>query len=70
MTAPKNDREALVLALKLAITAPNETDFREVMRMAEVLAECLPVEEVEAIKAEIDRSNVMGWNLGINLEGN
>ena len=70
MAAPKNDREALVLALKLAITAPNETAFREVMHMAEVLAECLPVEEVEAIKAEIDKSSVMGWNLHINLEGN
>ena len=50
--APKNDYEALVLALKLAIQAPTEEKSKECVVMAEQIASSLSEIEVEKAKRE------------------
>ena len=49
-TQLENDFEALVLALELAITAPNEQKADECAAMAESLAEKFTVEQVKLAK--------------------
>jgi hypothetical protein len=50
--------EALVLALELAITAPDESMSKKLSDMAEQLAEYMQVSEVE-LATQIALSNVM-----------
>ena len=50
MTTLKNDQDALVLALKLAITAPDDERADRALQMAEELAAKLAPEVVEACK--------------------
>ncbi len=47
---PRNDFEAVVLALKLAIIAPNEEDARECKEMAQDLARRIHPEDVSLAK--------------------
>ena len=52
MNTPTNDYEALVLALRLAITAPSEAKAAECVAMAEGIAANLSELEVERAKKE------------------
>ncbi len=52
MNTPKNDYEALVLALNLSITADNEEKANVCVGMAEEIAARMPVEQVEKAKIE------------------
>ena len=52
MTEPKNNYEALVLALRLAIDAPTEEQAQRAVAMAEDLASSLSELEVERAKKE------------------
>ena len=52
MNEPKNDYEALVLALALSITAPTEEKSKQCVGMAEELAMKLSDIEVERAKRE------------------
>ena len=52
MTEPKNNYEALVLALRLAIDAPTEEQAQRAVAMAEDLASNLSELEVERAKKE------------------
>ena len=52
MNTPTNDYEALVLALRLAITAPSEAKAAECVAMAEGVAANLSELEVERAKKE------------------
>ena len=56
MKKPANDYEALVLALRLAITAPNDEKSKECLSMAEGFASKLSELEVERAKREAKRS--------------
>lgn len=51
MTGPQTTTEALVLALRLAITAPTDELAQKATEMAEELAATLTTWEVEACKA-------------------
>ena len=53
MTEPKNNYEALVLALRLAIDAPTEEQAQRTVAMAEDLASSLSELEVERAKKEV-----------------
>ena len=53
MTEPKNNYEALVLALRLAIDAPTEEQAQRAVAMAEDLASSLSELEVEFAKKEV-----------------
>ena len=53
MTEPKNNYEALVLALRLAIDAPTEEQAQRAVQMAEDLASSLSELEVERAKKEV-----------------
>ena len=53
MTEPKNNYEALVLALRLAIDAPTEEQAQRAGAMAEDLASSLSELEVERAKKEV-----------------
>tara|TARA_R110002020_G_scaffold211948_2_gene418198 strand:+ start:606 stop:809 length:204 start_codon:yes stop_codon:yes gene_type:complete len=57
---PKNDLEALILALKLAITAPDEKSLGAVTPYINNLAERLGTEQVELAKqiAQMEVGNV------------
>lgn len=50
----KNDYEALVVALTLAVTAPTEKESRECLKMAEELASNLSMEQIEQAKKEVE----------------
>ena len=50
MTDPKNDFEAAVLALKLAITAPDEQKAQDAIEIAESLIQSLSEFEIECAK--------------------
>ena len=52
MNEPKNDYEALVLALTLSITAPTEEKSKQCVSMAEELAMNLSEIEVERAKRD------------------
>jgi len=52
MNEPKNDYEALVLALTLSITAPTEEKSKQCVVMSEELATKLSEIEVERAKRE------------------
>ena len=52
MNTPKNDYEALVLALNLSITADNDEKANVCVGMAEEIAARMPVEQVEKAKIE------------------
>jgi hypothetical protein len=52
MNTPKNDYEALVLALNLSITADNDEKADVCVGMAEEIAARMPVEQVEKAKIE------------------
>jgi hypothetical protein len=45
-----NDYEALVLALKLAITGDNKSEVKECVKMADIIATKLP--EIEVARAK------------------
>lgn len=47
----QSDKEALVLALQLAITAPTLAQSRDCVKQAEALSAGMTEEEVEACKA-------------------
>ena len=51
MSELKTPKEALTLALYLALTAPSEDKVQELGAMADSLAQGLSTEEVEACKA-------------------
>ena len=51
-----NDYDALVMALTLAVTAPNEEKSQEVLSMAEDIASRLSEFEVERAKKEAERN--------------
>ena len=53
MTEPKNNYEALVLALRLAIDAPTEEQAQRAVQMAEDFASNLSELEVERAKKEV-----------------
>ena len=53
MTEPKNNYEALVLALRLAIDAPTEEQAQRAVQMAEDFASSLSELEVERAKKEV-----------------
>ena len=59
MNTPKNDYEALVLALYLALTAREGEDekVRVCVNMAEEIAARMPAEQVEKAKAEADSTS-------------
>ena len=50
MTDPKNDFEAAVLALKLAITAPDEQKAQDAIEIAESLIQSLSEFEIKRAK--------------------
>jgi hypothetical protein len=52
MKTPENNYDALVLALKLAITAPDDDKSKEVIAMAESIASQMNAEDVERAKQE------------------
>ena len=52
MNKPANDYEALVLALRLAVTAPTDEKSQECLSMAEGFASKLSELEVERAKRE------------------
>jgi len=56
MNKPANDYEALVLALRLAVTAPTDEKSQECLSMAEGFASKLSELEVERAKREAERS--------------
>ena len=56
MNKPANDYEALVLALRLAVTAPTDEKSKECLSMAEGFASKLSELEVERAKREAERS--------------
>ncbi len=56
MNEPSNDYEALVLALRLAVTAPNDEKSKECLSMAEEFASKLSELEIERAKREAKRS--------------
>ena len=56
MNKPANDYEALVLALRLAVTAPTDEKSQECLSMAEGFASKLSELEVERAKREAKRS--------------
>ncbi len=56
MNKPANDYEALVLALRLAVTAPTDEKSKECSSMAEGFASKLSELEVERAKREAKRS--------------
>ena len=47
----QNEKQALILALQLALEAPNEMMAQHVIQMAESLAQGMTSEEIEACKA-------------------
>ena len=49
-----NDFEALKLGLKLAITAPSETDMKKTMKLVFALQNNLTKEEIDLAKKEIE----------------
>ena len=51
MKGPQSDKEALILALQLAITAPDEEKAQLAVDSADRLAAGMTDEEVEACKA-------------------
>ena len=51
MSAPQTQKEALVLALTLAITAPDEHKTQLALEQAELLAQGLSDDELEACKS-------------------
>ena len=53
---PKNDYEALVLALRLAVTAPTEEKSKQCLAMAEEFASKLNDLEVARAKREAEKS--------------
>ena len=50
-----NHYQALVLALRLAITAPTESKAQECVSMAEQIAQCLTPDDIEQAKIEATR---------------
>jgi hypothetical protein len=54
----KDDYEALVMALTLALTAPSEPKFKQCVVMAEAIANRLTPEQVEEAKAKAIKSMV------------
>lgn len=56
MNEPSNDYEALVLALRLAVTAPTDEKSKECLGMAEEFASKLSELEIERAKREAKRS--------------
>ena len=54
----KDDYEALVMALTLALTAPSEPKFKQCVAMAEAIANRLTPEQVEEAKAKAIKSMV------------
>ena len=50
-----NDFEALKLGLKLAITAPSETDMNKTMKLVFALQNNLSKEEIDLAKKEIEK---------------
>ena len=55
-TKPKNDYEALLLALRLAVTAPTEEKSKQCLAMAEEFASKLNDLEVARAKREAEKS--------------
>ena len=55
-TKPKNDYEALVCALRLAVTAPTEEKSKQCLNMAEEFASKLNDLEVARAKREAEKS--------------
>ena len=55
-TKPKNDYEALVIALRLAVTAPSEEKSKQCLAMAEEFASKLNDLEVARAKREAEKS--------------
>ena len=51
----KNDYEALVLALKLSVTANNDNKSKKVLRIAEGIAMTLSEHEVKRAMIEADK---------------
>ena len=49
-----NDFEALKLGLKLAITAPSETEMKKTMKLVFALQNNLSKEEIDLAKKEIE----------------
>jgi hypothetical protein len=54
MTKLKNKSDALELALKLAIVAPDDKRMNEALSFAEKLASTMRPKQVEQIKAKIE----------------
>tara|TARA_Y100001937_G_scaffold23023_1_gene32940 strand:- start:55 stop:258 length:204 start_codon:yes stop_codon:yes gene_type:complete len=50
-----NDFEALKLGLKLAITAPSETEMKKTMKLVFALQNNLSKEEIDLAKKEIEK---------------
>ena len=61
--APKNDVEALTLALRLAVTAPTDEKADLVLEQAEILAARMTEEEVDQAKAAAEEwtSSPAAW---------
>ena len=54
MTKPKNKSDALELALKLAIVAPDDKRMNKALSLAEKLTSTMRPKQVEQIKAKIE----------------
>ena len=54
MTIPKNDYEALVKALRLAVTAPTEEKSAKALELAEGFASSLNEFDIERAKREAE----------------
>ena len=54
---PKNNIEALTLSLRLAVNAPTKEKSEAVLKIANEICGWLEVDEVEAVKAKIEKEN-------------
>ena len=58
----KDDFEALVISLRLAVTAPTEEKKNACVTIATALAEKMSADEVEKAKAMVERMNMEKLN--------
>ena len=55
METPQNNYDALVLALGLAVTAPNEDKSKEVTAVAELIASQMEPLEIARAKRQVEK---------------
>jgi len=51
---PRNNIEALTLALRLAVSAPTDEQSQKALKLANQLSSSLTKEQVDAVKAELE----------------